>query len=211
MNNTSQDNMTKQSGFSQNYVYIAVAAAIVVLVGGLIVNSSNQSNSTQAKNSSSSSVDSAMKQKDDEAMAMKKKEEESAMMKKKDEEAAMKKETSSSSTAEIIKKDEVMSQKGSYTAYKPELLANAEKGNVVLFFHASWCPTCKAAEADILSKTVNDGLTILKIDYDNSTELKQKYGVTSQSTFVKVDKDGKLLSKGTSFTTLEDITKFASK
>jgi thiol-disulfide isomerase/thioredoxin len=192
--------MTKKSGFSQNYVFLIAGIAVIVLAGGIIINSA--SSKTNSNSTSSSSIDLALKQKEDEVMAMK----------KKDEELAMKKESAVSSNGEIMKKDgEVMSQKGVYTAYKPELLANAEKGNVVLFFHASWCPTCKAAEADILSKKITDGLSILKIDYDNSTELKQKYGVTSQSTFVKVDKDGRLLSKGSSFITLEDITAFASK
>ena len=38
---------------------------------------------------------------------------------------------------------------GSYEAYAPEKLALANSGDVVLFFRASWCPTCRALDADI--------------------------------------------------------------
>lgn len=95
--------------------------------------------------------------------------------------------------------------KGSYQAYDPSKLALAEKGNVVLFFHAPWCPHCRTTDADILKSTVPDGLTILKVDYDSSAELKKKYGVTYQHTFVKVDKNGNLLKKWSGSATLNDI------
>ncbi len=35
-----------------------------------------------------------------------------------------------------------------------------------------------------------DGFTIIKVDYDSNQDLRQKYGVTLQTTFVKVDADG---------------------
>jgi thioredoxin 1 len=98
-----------------------------------------------------------------------------------------------------------------YTSYQPSLLAKAETTPTVLFFHASWCPTCKAAEDDINKMGSNStaNLNILKIDYDTATELKQKYKVTQQSTFVLVDKDGNELKKGNGFTSLDAIAKFA--
>lgn len=79
--------------------------------------------------------------------------------------------------------------KGQYVVYSEDALANAI-GQRVLFFHAPWCPQCRAIEGDINSNGVPDGYTILKIDYDSSQELKQKYGVTLQTTFVKVDENG---------------------
>lgn len=86
-----------------------------------------------------------------------------------------------------------------YTAYSPGTLAAATVGNqkAVIFFHASWCPTCKAASEDFqanIDKIPGD-VTILKADYDTETELKKKYGVVMQDTFVQVDSTGKELSK----------------
>jgi thiol-disulfide isomerase/thioredoxin len=95
----------------------------------------------------------------------------------------------------VMMKDEMM--KGSYEAYSPEKIAKAEKGDVVLFFHASWCPSCRGLSSDIESNmsSIPEGVTILKVDYDKEVELKKKYGVTSQHTLVQVDKDGNLIKK----------------
>lgn len=91
--------------------------------------------------------------------------------------------------------DAMMAKVGIYEDYSPEKLASNE--NIVLFFKASWCPSCKAVDSDIVShlESIPNDLTILKVDYDNSAELKKKYGVTSQHTFVQVDKDGNLIKK----------------
>ena len=50
---------------------------------------------------------------------------------------------------------EVMMKKGSYETYSPEKLALAETGKVALFFRASWCPTCRALDANIRSNLDN--------------------------------------------------------
>jgi len=102
--------------------------------------------------------------------------------------------------AVMEKKEEgvMMAKAGSYEAYSPEKIALASsKGNVVLNFSAAWCPTCRALEANINANLANipSNLTILKVDYDNSTDLKKKYGVTYQHTLVQVDKDGNLIKK----------------
>ena len=97
-----------------------------------------------------------------------------------------------------------MMEKGSYETYAPEKLAKENSGDVVLFFRASWCPTCKAVDADIRSRIslIPDGLTILDVDYDTSSALKQKYGVTYQHTFVQVQADGTLIKKWSGSPTL---------
>ena len=94
--------------------------------------------------------------------------------------------------------------KGSYEAYAPEKLARAEAGDVVLFFHASWCPSCRTLDTDINAhlSDIPDAVTILKTDYDTQTELKKKYGVTYQHTMVQVDKDGNLIKKWNGGSTL---------
>jgi len=92
-------------------------------------------------------------------------------------------------------KDEMM--KGSYEAYAPEKIARAAQGDVILFFHASWCPSCRSLNKSIEQNvdSIPKGVTILKTDYDKETDLKKKYGVTYQHTMVQVDKDGTLIKK----------------
>jgi len=93
---------------------------------------------------------------------------------------------------------------GTYEAYTPEKLAYAEEGDVVLFFRASWCPTCRALDVDINANAdaIPAGVTILDVDYDTATALKQKYGVTYQHTLVQVDADGNMITKWTGSPTL---------
>lgn len=109
--------------------------------------------------------------------------------------------TSSNQTAEVNPNAE------SYESYAPEKLAFAETGNVVLFFRASWCPSCRALDKDINENlgAIPTDLKILDVDYDNSQELKQKYGVTTQHTLVQVDKDGNMISKWSGSPTLSSL------
>ncbi len=102
--------------------------------------------------------------------------------------------------AAMEKKEEgtMMVKAGSYEAYSPEKIAlAAAKGDVVLFFRALWCPTCRTLDGDINAnlKNIPTNLTILIVDYDNSTDLKKKYGVTYQHTLVQVDGNGTLMKK----------------
>ncbi|WP_395639818.1 thioredoxin family protein [Pseudolysinimonas sp.] len=78
---------------------------------------------------------------------------------------------------------------GTYLDYSEAAVAAAE-GRVLLFFHASWCPQCRAIEDDILAQGVPAGVTILHVDYDSNQALRQRYGVTLQTTFVEVDSSG---------------------
>jgi thioredoxin 1 len=68
---------------------------------------------------------------------------------------------------------------------------------VVYFFHAPWCPTCRATERAIGETGVPDGLTVVKVDFDTETALRQRYGVTQQHTFVQVGPDGAALGTWT--------------
>ncbi len=69
------------------------------------------------------------------------------------------------------------------------------KKPLALFFHATWCSTCKKMNKNITDalSTFPNNTIILKVDYDSETELKKTYGITSQSTIVIVDKNGKAL------------------
>lgn len=65
----------------------------------------------------------------------------------------------------------------------------APDAKVVLYFNASWCPTCRAIDADIRANasSIPENVTILKLNYDTATSLKAKHGVTYQHTFVQID------------------------
>ncbi len=112
-------------------------------------------------------------------------------------------------TDTVVKQDAaMMTQAGSYESYEiPKIAMASATHDVVLFFKASWCPTCKAVDADIKAhlKDIPPSLTILDVNYDNSTELKKKYGVTYQHTFVQVDGQGKLIKKWSGSPTLASL------
>ena len=86
-----------------------------------------------------------------------------------------------------------------YVTYSPENLSVATEndGRAVIFFAASWCPSCKEAEKDFQAnfEKVPEDVTILKTDYDTATDLKAKYSITMQDTFVQVDKNGDEITK----------------
>lgn len=84
--------------------------------------------------------------------------------------------------------------RGTYVDYSGSVIAETS-GTKLIFFHAPWCPQCRALEADIKSRGVPEGVTIIKADYDTSQELRRKYGVTIQTTIVKIDDNGNLLAK----------------
>ena len=105
--------------------------------------------------------------------------------------------TDNKATVQAINDASATVKAGSYVAYSPDRLALAETGDVVLFFHAKWCPSCRALNNDIEKNlsSIPVGVTILKTDYDDEVELKRKYGVTTQHTLVQVDRDGNLIKK----------------
>lgn len=84
----------------------------------------------------------------------------------------------------------------------------AADAKVVLFFKAKWCPTCQALDKNIRANLsgIPENVTILQVDYDTATALKQKHGVTYQHTFVQVDPvSGGLIKKWSGGTTLSDV------
>lgn len=82
-----------------------------------------------------------------------------------------------------------VAQPGAYANYNAEAFAKTA-GRRVLFFHAPWCPQCRALEQSIKDGKIPDGVTIFKVDYDTNHELRTKYGVTIQTTLVEVGTNG---------------------
>lgn len=79
---------------------------------------------------------------------------------------------------------------GRYADYSSEAAKEAAYSSTILFFYAPWCPECRAFDKAIQSGDVPSGVQILKVDYDSSQALRQTYGVTIQTTFVRVDTNG---------------------
>lgn len=94
---------------------------------------------------------------------------------------------------------------GEYRTYDASLLGT---GINVIFFHASWCPTCRSADENIRTSeaSIPQDMQILKVDYDTSIDLRKKYGVTYQHTFVQVDASGELIKKWSGSSSLSEIT-----
>jgi thiol:disulfide interchange protein len=68
-------------------------------------------------------------------------------------------------------------------------LKNAKEEFIVLFFHANWCPTCKAFEKTVLTEVIPENIVIMKVDFDTEAELRKKYNILSQTSFVIVDNE----------------------
>lgn len=87
-----------------------------------------------------------------------------------------------------------------YVDYSEENLTKAtvNGGRAVLFFAAlKWCPSCQEADKDFQGnfEKVPSDATVLKVDYDTAKDLKQKYAITMQDTFVQVDQNGKEITR----------------
>ena len=94
----------------------------------------------------------------------------------------------------------ITSSSGSYVDYAPGIIA-ATRGTKVLFFHASWCPQCRKLEQSIREGTIPAGVVIIKVDYDSNQALRRQYGVTIQTTLVRVDDAGNLQQRYVAYDT----------
>ncbi|NNM67309.1 MAG: thioredoxin family protein [Spirochaetales bacterium] len=72
--------------------------------------------------------------------------------------------------------------------------ALAKNETVIYFFAASWCPTCQATYKNLKADyaQIPPNVTLVVVNYDTAKALEQKYGVTSQHTFVEIDANGNL-------------------
>lgn len=79
--------------------------------------------------------------------------------------------------------------------------------DVVLFFNANWCSTCKLIRDDIQENlgSIPSNLTIVLVDFDTEIELRKMYGVVIQHTFVQINTSGKELAKWSGSITVKAI------
>ncbi|WP_088288613.1 thioredoxin family protein [Kineosporia sp. A_224] len=97
-----------------------------------------------------------------------------------------------------------------YATYVKNPAAYAD-GRVVLFFHASWCPNCRLTDKNLTEDpaSIPADLTVVKVDFDTETDLRAKYGITQQHTFVAVGPDGAERAKWTGTHSAAEISKRA--
>lgn len=188
-----------------NSVVIGLVAILLVAGGGYAWSRSSSQEKVEGNTTMMNSGEVSATEESFDAMEGNQEMEENAMTSDASGKAMM--ESENSASQETANSDVMVSTKGSYEAYSPEKLALAASGKVVLFFHASWCPTCKGVDADIVAHVaqIPSGVHILKLDYDTTGPLKQKYGVTTQHTFVQVNAQGNLLSKWSGGDTLATV------
>ncbi len=97
----------------------------------------------------------------------------------------------------------VVKDSSRYLPYTQAAYDSAQGKRVVLYFYATWCPSCKVANAEFLAspEKIPEDVIVLRINYNDpdtdkgEKDLARKYGITYQHTFVIIDKDGKEITK----------------
>ncbi len=148
------------------------ALGVAVLAGVLLYLQSNDSENESSQENNSEEQMEGDKQENDDAMM-----ENDKMMDDKESDDSMMDDQENNSK---------------YVDYSEQSFERAEGDKKVLFFHADWCPSCREQD-EILMDSESDipaGVTIFKVDYDSESDLKQKYDVNLQHTFVQVDDQG---------------------
>lgn len=111
--------------------------------------------------------------------------------------------TTQSATQETEISNTVVYAWGIYTDYTGPDSIPAE-WDTVLFFHADRCPTCNQAQS-VFQDWLPEGVTILKVDYDEEEELKAKHQILTQTSYVYVAPDGEQIKRRVGGTTVEDV------
>ncbi|CAN5197477.1 hypothetical protein BH09PAT2_BH09PAT2_09280 [soil metagenome] len=129
--------------------------------------------------------------------------------------AMMKKDEAMMPTIEMMKKedstmektdDKMMGDKmmsSRYVEYSKTALDKASSTRRVLFFYASWCPTCRPADANFRENEnkIPEDVTVIRVNYNDpdtdqeEKDLAKKYGITYQHTYVQIDGSGKEVTK----------------
>jgi len=90
-----------------------------------------------------------------------------------------------------------------YIEYSKGAYDQAANKRRVLYFYATWCPSCKVANEDFTANPnkIPGGVVVIRTNYNDPNtdqeekDLAKKYGITYQHTFVQIDEQGKELTK----------------
>jgi len=104
--------------------------------------------------------------------------------------------------ASMEKIDEKM-MSSRYAEYSKIAFDKAATTRRVLFFYASWCSTCRPADANFKANEskIPQDVTLIRVNYNDpetdqeEKDLAKKYGVTYQHTYVQIDATGKEITK----------------
>ena len=102
-----------------------------------------------------------------------------------------------------------------YVEYSKSAHDQATDKRRVLYFYATWCPSCKIANEDFIANPdkIPEDVVVIRTNYNDpdtdqdEKDLAKRYGVTYQHTFVQVDSTGKELTKWNGGGTDELLTK----
>lgn len=115
-----------------------------------------------------------------------------------DNNAMMKKDEGAMDDNQTMKNDDQR-----YSEYTKAALDGADDNRRVLFFYASWCPTCIPVDADLKASAskIPADVSVIRVNYNDpetdqeEKDLAHKYGITYQHTFVQIDKQGNEVTK----------------
>lgn len=90
-----------------------------------------------------------------------------------------------------------------YVPYSKAVYDDSKDKRRVLYFYASWCPTCRPADADFKKNSgkIPQDLVVIRVNYNDpqtdqeEKDIAKKYGITYQHTFVQIDSQGKEVTK----------------
>lgn len=138
---------------------------------------------------------------------------EDTTMESKTDDAMMQKDTDNMEKDDKMAKDTMSDSR--YVEYSKASFDKAGNNRRVLYFYASWCPTCKPADADLEANKdrIPNDVTVIRVNYNDpetdqeEKELAKKYGITYQHTFVQIDSQGNEVTKWNGGKTDELIAK----
>ena len=99
--------------------------------------------------------------------------------------------------------ESVTNESSRYVEYSEGVLEEHAEKRRVLYFYASWCPTCRPLDADLRSQSnrIPEDVVIVRVNYkDSDTDgaedaLADEYDVAYQHTFVEINEEGNEVQK----------------
>ena len=97
----------------------------------------------------------------------------------------------------------VISKSSRYVEYSKTVLDQFINKRRVLYFYATWCPSCKVANEDFLANPdkIPEDIVVIRTNYNDPNtdqeekDLAKKYGIIYQHTFVQIDAQGNEITK----------------
>ncbi len=107
------------------------------------------------------------------------------------------------STSEGAMGEEGSTASPRYAPYSENAFRASADMRRVLFFYASWCPTCRPADADFTDNMsqIPEDVVVFRVNYNDTDtdqdekDLAEQYGITYQHTFVQIDEQGQVIKK----------------